>query len=460
MDSSLHKAAPIHHVIDRVRQSEHNKVKLAVPDIDGVLRGKFVHKNKFLSAVESGFGFCDVVFGWDCADECYDNASFTGWHSGYPDAQARIDLSSFRLVPWDDGVPFFLADFVADDGTGLSVCPRQLLKRVVERGAQAGYRFSVGVEFEFFNFAQTSEEIHDKGFRELESLDRGMFGYSLLRASQRREYFAAMMDELLEFGVPLEGLHTETGPGVLEAAIMYSDPVEAADRAVLFKSAVKEIGARFGITPTFMAKVSPQLPGSSGHLHQSVWDGDGKTNLFADANDAQGISALFRNYLAGQVACMPQIMPCFAPTINSYKRLVDGMWAPTTVTWGLDNRTTALRVLAGSPRSTRVETRVPGADINPYIAVAAAFASGLYGIENRLPLEQDPVKGNGYEVKDAPKLPVDLMAATDSMKRSEIAKELFGDDFVMHLGQSREWEVRQFRKAVTSWELERYLEIV
>jgi len=186
----------------------------------------------------------------------------------------------------------------------------------------------------------------------------------------------ALFDELAAFGVPIEGLHTETGPGVLEAAILYSHPLEAADRAVLFKTGSKEIAHRFGIMPSFMAKWNAELPGCSGHIHQSLWDRGGKKNVFFDAKSATKMSPLFEHYVAGQLACLPELLPMFAPTVNSYKRLVEGAWAPTKANWGLDNRTTALRVIAGSPKSTRLETRVNGSDSNAYLAMAAALASG------------------------------------------------------------------------------------
>jgi glutamine synthetase len=285
-----------------------------------------------------------------------------------------------------------------------------------------------------------------------------MFGYSLLRAGQNQPFFNAIMDELGAFRVPIEGLHTETGPGVFEAAILYSDALEAADRAILFKTSLKEIGARFGIMPSFMAKWNDKLPGSSGHIHQSLWH-DGK-NAFYDERDPHKMSATFRHFLAGQMHCIPEILPFFAPTINSYKRLVEGAWAPTKVNWGFDNRTVAFRVIPGSSKSTRLETRVPGADVNPYLAVAAALASGLYGIEKKLELPAGPVLGNGYRDESATKLPSNLLEAATRLGESKIAREIFGEAFVEHFVNTRLWEWRQYQTAVSSWELERYFEII
>lgn len=446
--------------LEEIRRSDTQRIKVAIVDVDGILRGKYLHKEKFLSAADSGFGFCNVIFGWDSADVCYDDATYTGWHTGYPDALARIDLNSYRKVPWDGGIPFFLADF--DDGKGrpLEVCPRQLLKKVIARLRDAGFMASCGMEFEWFNFRETSQTLQEKNYSSLNSLTPGMFGYSLLRLSQNQPYFTALLDELRAFGVPVEGLHTETGPGVMEACILHSDALEAADRAVLFKTATKEIGHRFGVLPSFMAKWNSQLPGCSGHTHQSLWNLSGDSNLFHDASDPLRMSPLFKSYLAGQMRCLPEILPFFAPTVNSYKRLVDGYWAPTKVTWGVDNRTVSFRVIPGSAKSTRLETRVPGSDVNPYLAIAAALASGLYGIEKGLKLESSPVRGSGYLSDSAERLPRSLYEATRRLSESRIAREIFGEVFVDHFVKTRQWEWRQYQDSVTDWELRRYFEII
>jgi glutamine synthetase len=447
-------------VLEQVQAHAQPKVKVAVTDIDGVLRGKYLAKEKFLGAAKTGFGFCNVVLGWDSSDVCYDDVRYTGWHTGYPDANARLDLSTFRQVPWDGGVPFFLGEFVEADGTTpLPICPRQLLKKVIARAGALGLSASCGMEFEWFNFRETPQSWAAKGFVRPEPITPGMFGYSILRAGQNREFFNAITDELGAFGVPIEGLHTETGPGVYEAAILYSDALEAADRAVLFKTSVKEIAARFGIMPSFMAKWNERLPGCSGHIHQSLWNAAGE-NVFHDARDTRHMSDTFRSYVAGQIALMPELLPLWAPTVNSYKRLVEGAWAPTRANWGIDNRTTALRAIPGSPKSTRLETRVSGSDVNPYLAVAAALAAGLYGVERKLELRAAPIAGSGYADTASEKLPPNLYEAAVRFRDSTAARELFGDAFVEHYAATRLWEWRQCQKAVSSWELERYFEII
>ena len=374
------------------------------------------------------------------------------------DALARLDLGTARHVPWDGNVPFFLGEFVRADGSPYPVCPRQVLKRVLARAATLGVEPMAGMEFEWFNFAETPQSWAAKRGVAPEPITPGMFGYSLLRMGDQRGFFNALMDEMGAFGVPVEGLHTETGPGVYEAAIAFSGALEAADRAILFKTGAKEIGKRFGVMPSFMAKWSQALPGCSGHIHQSL--SDGRKNLFFDAKRAHAMSPLFESYLAGQVACLMEFAPMFWPTINSYKRLVDGFWAPVKPTWGVDNRTASFRVIAGSPKSTRLETRCPGADVNPYLAMAAVIAAGLHGVEKGLKLTAPPITGTNQGADHIPRAPRSLIETTRIFQRSEIARDWLGDDFVDHFAATREWEWRQWQDAVTDWELKRYFEII
>jgi glutamine synthetase len=447
-------------ILQYVKNHSSGKVKIAFSDIDGVLRGKYVSAEKFLSFADSNTSFCDVIFGWDAGDVAYDNVEFTGWHTGYPDAPAKIDLSTFRKIPWENDVPFFLGEMLNVNGGPSDVCPRQLLKKVLNDAKRDGYLPYFSQEFEWYNFAETPGSINAKQFKNLTPLTPGMFGYSILRSTFQNPYFADLFDLLIKFNVPLEGLHTETGPGTYEAAISHSEIMEAADRAVLFKTAVKEIAYKHDCMATFMAKINENLPGCGGHVHQSLWDKSGKKNLFYNEKDKMNISGLMKNYIAGQLHCLPYILPMFAPVINSYKRLVEGAWAPTTLTWGIDNRTVALRVISGNRKSCRLETRVIGSDVNPYLAMAASLASGLYGIKNKLKLKQPATKGNGYKDYSNGTLPTTLDEATQMMKKSNLAREILGEKFVEHFIQTREWEWRQHLKAVTDWEYKRYFEII
>jgi len=452
----------VHPALKAVEKSGTQKVKVAVSDIDGILRGKYLHIDKFKGAAEpypaGGFGFCDVVFGWDSSDQCYDNTSVTGWQHGFPDALARLDLDTARNVPWDNNVPFFLGEFINSDGTPHPLCPRQTLKKVIKRAAKMGVNPMCGMEFEWFNFLENSHSWESKKGVGPTPLTPGMFGYSLLRMNQNREFFNAIQDEMLQFGVPIEGLHTETGPGVYEAAIAFSDALTQADRAILFKTGTKEIGVRFGIMPSFMAKWNAAYPGCSGHIHQSM--SDGKKNLFADAKGRHGMSKMFESYLAGQVAHLMEFAPMFWPTINSYKRLVDGFWAPVKPTWGVDNRTASFRVIAGSPKSTRLETRCPGADVNPYLAMAAVIAAGLDGVEKGMKLTAPAIHGTNGGAENIPRAPRTLIETTRNFQQSKVARDWLGDTFVDHFAATREWEWRQWLDGVTDWELKRYFEII
>jgi glutamine synthetase len=434
------------------------KVKVGGFDVDGVLRGKYVSLDKFWSALDSGFGFCDVIFGWDIGDVLYDNAKVTGWSTGYPDTHARVDVATMRILPWEPDTAAFLVDFVLPGGAPHPACPRSLLKTILARAAKLGYAATFACEFEFFLFKETSESLHAKGFRGLTPLSPGMFGYSWVREGQNSELCHAILNEMSAFDIPIEGLHTETGPGVYEVAIRYDEALRMADKAALFKTAMKQICAKRGLSCTFMAKWNAELPGSSGHLHQSLWKE--KTNVFYDPADAISLSALAKHYLAGQVALMPELTALYSPTINAYKRYVPGVWAPLTASWGAENRTCAIRSIAGGPGGTRLEYRQTAADINPYIAIATCLAAGLYGIEKKL---TPPPPGSGdasrADAGFAP-LPRTLKEANAQLAASDAARAILGEGFVDHYVRTRDWEVRQYEKAVTEWELRRYFEAI
>jgi glutamine synthetase len=457
MDAAKARASQLEGLRDTFEKQGIRKVKLGGFDIDGILRGKYVSLDKFWGVAEGGLGFCDVIFGWDSADQLYDNSEVTGWHSGYPDVRATVDLSTYRKIPWEPDTAAFILDFEAEVGKPLPVSPRQLLQKIDAKAASLGFAVKCASEYEFFIFKESPESVRAKGYSGLTPLTPGMFGYSWLRASENAGLVHALQDGLNAYDIEIEGFHTETGPGVYEAAIKYDSLARAADKAALFKTAAKEICFRNGAMPCFMAKFSKDLPGCSGHIHQSLWSLDGKP-LFHDAKAPRGLSKTLQHYVAGQVTLMPAFTALIAPTINSYKRMVRGAWSPTMATWGIENRTTALRVIPGSPSSTRVEYRFAAADMNAYIAMAASAAAGLYGVEKQLELPPETT-GNGYDAKAVP-LPSTLRAATDALAASALARELLGEAFVNHYVRTRDWECRQFDAAVTRWEHERYFEII
>jgi len=433
-------------------------IKVGVFDIDGILRGKYMSRGKFLSALKGGFGFCDVVLGWDSNDQLYDNISFTGWHTGYGDAWVRILPQSCRELPMESGMLLFLGEF---DQRAETVCPRNLLSRIVTRAETMGYAAEAACEFEFFLFDETPDSVREKGFRNLDSITPGFFGYSMLRNSVYSEFYEELLTTCNGMRFPLEGLHTETGPGVLEAALEHAPALEAADQASLFKTYTKILAQKHGWMATFMAKWSPDWPGQSGHIHISLSGLEDQAAVFHDPAQSQSMSETMRHFIGGQQALMPELLAMVAPTVNSFSRLIPGFWAPTDASWGIDNRTCAVRAIPGKPSSQRVEYRITAADINPHIALAAALGSGLWGIEQRI--EPDaPVRGNAYDADLPPgrQLPRTLYEAAQRLKASEAARTLFGDSFVEHYAATREWEEREFRKRITDWELERYFEII
>ena len=437
------------------RQLSHAKV--AVTDLDGILRGKYMARDKLDSAFKSGFGFCDVVLGWDSQDQLYDNVTYTGWHTGYPDASVRLVPETCRDIPWEDDMLFFLAEF---DGAAEALCPRGTLRRTVEKASAMGFDVLAAAEFEFFLFQETPESARAKNYRNMTPLSPGSFGYSMIRNSVHSDFHAAFLEmcELMDF--PIEGYHTETGPGVLEAAIGVDDIMAAAYKAVLFKTFTKIFAQRNDLMATFMAKWSMDWPGQSGHLHLSLKNKDG-TTAFHDPSKEHGMSDAMRWFVGGQQALMPELLAMVSPTVNSYTRMIPGFWAPTESTWGVENRTCALRAIPGSAKSQRVEYRVAAADANPYLGLAAALGSGLWGIENKTE-PTAPVVGSAYE-KTYPRrleLPRTLWEAAQRLKKSKAGRSLFGDAFVDHYAATREWEEREFRRHVTDWEMQRYFEII
>ncbi|KAI9163987.1 Type-1 glutamine synthetase [Paramyrothecium foliicola] len=459
------------------------RVKLAGVDVDGILRGKVVSKKKFLSIASSGFGFCSVIFGWDMHDQTYmRELKISNAQNGYQDLLAVPDLSSFRRIPWEGNIPFFLVSFFDPDSKEpVSACPRGLLRTQLERLKSKGFGAMAGAEYEFYTFRNPDPSssspaafLQQNPPHQLPSLTEGMFGYSISRPVHNNDWYYEVYDTCDAFSCPIEGWHTESGPGVFEAALEFGEISLMADRASLFKHVVKSVGVKHGITPCFMAKPRHGLPGNSGHMHISLVDKDGKNLLAretADDNppypDVAGLSDLGRHFLAGILEGLPDVMPLLAPTINSYKRLVENFWAPVTVSWGLEHRAASVRLIApptAKPSATRLEIRVPGADTNPYYVLAAVLGLGWRGVEKKLALPCPPLpRGQdvGGEADKGERLAKSLKEATARFVRKEsIAREVFGDDFVDHFGGTRENEVRLFEEAVTDWELRRYIETV
>ncbi|KPI37810.1 Type-1 glutamine synthetase 2 [Cyphellophora attinorum] len=467
------------------------RVKLAGVDVDGMLRGKLVSKKKFLSVAKNGFGFCSVVFGWDMHDLTYfRELKISNKDNGYRDIVAKIDLGSFRRIPWEDNTPFFLVNFYdPDTDKPICACPRSLLKTTLAKVQKAGYGSMAGSEYEFFTFrapkdasiqsskassATTAPFLQTNPVDALPHLTQGMFGYSLTDPIHNQDWFYSVFETCEKFRCNVEGWHTESGPGVFEAALEFGDIAEMADRASMFKYVVKAMGSKHGITPCFMAKPRQGLPGNSGHMHCSIVDKSGK-NLFARAQkdpnppykDLEYVSDLGRHFLAGLLDGLADVMPIIAPTINSYKRLVENFWAPVTVSWGLEHRAASIRLIAppvASPKSTRFEIRVCGADTNPHLVLATILALGWRGIEEKLEIKIPPLSKSadvGSADDKGERLPKNLKDSTARfMAKGSIARKVFGDDFVEHFGGTREHELRLWDEAVTDWEIKRYIETI
>jgi glutamine synthetase len=457
LKQSVVTKSPVDELIARLSGQGIEQAKIGGFDVDGVLRGKYISLDKLSSVLKNGFGFCDVIFGWDIVDAVYDNGVVTGPTTGYPDTQCVLDPRTLRSIPWEPGVAAMLGEFRDGDGKDHSACPRSLLRRVVERARRMGYEAKFGSEYEFFIFQETRDTLEQKGFRGLEPLDPGMFGYSWVRAGQDSVLVRDILDGMRDFDIRIESLHTETGPGVYEVAIRYDEVMAAADQAALFKVAMKQIAHRHGLSATFMAKWNAALPGCSGHLHQSLWQGD--RNAFYDPRGPRGMSKVMRSYIAGQLLLMRELTALYSPTINSNKRYVPGVWAPLVAAWGIENRTCAVRVVGNAdPSAIRIEYRQTAADMNPYIAMATSLAAGLYGIEKGLDL---PEETRGDPGEDGPnRLPRSLHEATDLLAKSRVARQILGAPFVDHYVLSRRWETRVYDRAVTDWELRRYFETV
>ncbi|RDL36544.1 Glutamine synthetase kinase [Venustampulla echinocandica] len=466
------------------------KVKLAGVDVDGILRGKLVSKKKFLSVAKEGFGFCSVIFGWDMHDQTYfKELKVSNAENGYHDIIAVPDLSSFRRIPWEDNVPFFLVSFFdPDTRKPVSACPRGLLKTAMEKLQVNGLGAMAGAEYEFFQFkappskpnAPVAEQssvatfLRENPVNSLPSLTEGMFGYSLTRPMHNQDYYYGIFDACEKFNCGIEGWHTESGPGVFEAALSFGEIQQMADKAGLFKYVVKSVATKYGITPCFMAKPRQGLPGNSGHMHISIVDKNGKNLFFreekdtdAEYEDIANLSDLGRHFLAGLLDGLPDVMPLVAPNVNSYKRLVENFWAPVTVSWGLEHRAASIRLIApptAKAAATRFEVRVPGADANPYYVLSAILALGWRGIEKKLEIKQPPLgKGQtvGGEADPGVRLAKSLNEATERFHRPEsIAREVFGDEFVDHFAGTREHEIKLWDEAVTDWEVKRYIETV
>jgi glutamine synthetase len=442
----------------KVDVGEIDTVLVVFPDIQGRFMGKRVMGNFFLHEIlgDEGMHACNYLLTVDVDMEPLPGYRFANWDKGYGDFQCVPDMRTMRQIPWIDSTALVVCDLLTEEGEIVEVSPRQILKRQIERAKDKGLSVKVGSELEFFLFKDSFEEAAGKDFKDLTPHSDYIEDYHILQTTKDEYLIRQIRNGMQEAGVPVEFSKGEWGRGQHEINLVYTDPLEMADRHTIYKNGVKEIAALNGRAVTFMAKFSMEEAGSSFHLHSSLWSEDGSDALCWSGNDPNHMSETFRHYLGGLISTGRELAWMFAPYVNSYKRYQPESWAPTALAWAMDNRTCGFR-LVGHEKSFRVESRIPGADANPYLAFAATIAAGLHGIENRIE-PPEPYAGNAYEAKDVERVPWNIVEAINELESSEVAKKAFGDEVHFHLVNTAKQEWARFNQAITDWELRRNFE--
>jgi glutamine synthetase len=443
-----------------VHDGEVDTVLCMFMDLQGRFMGKRIVPEFFFQEVlgDEGLHACLYLLAIDMEMEPLPGYQYASWETGYGDFRLIPDMSTLRLVPWIEKTAMVICD-VADEETRepVEVAPRQILKRQVERAKEAGFTFMGGSELEFYLFRETYEEAAQKRYRELQPSSTYIMDYHMLQTTKDEWIIRKIRNHMLGAGIPIEFSKGEFGRGQQEINITYADALETADRHALYKHGVKEIAAMNGAAITFMAKWTMDEAGSSCHLHSSIWNEEGERSLMWDDDDPHHMSETFRHFLGGLMSTAREMAWMFAPFVNSYKRYQLGSWAPTAIAWSRDNRTVGFRTV-GEHQGHRVENRLPGADMNPYLGYAATIAAGLHGIQNKVE-PPEMFAGNAYESKDVPRLPSSLHEAVDEFATSKVAREAFGDFVFEHLlNTARQEQIIYDNTVVTDWELERYFE--
>jgi glutamine synthetase len=443
--------------VDRLREQAEagsiDTVLLAMADMQGRLQGKRCHVRYFLDEVlQHAAEACNYLLAVDVDMNTVDGYAMSSWDRGYGDFVLRPDLATLRPVPWHEGTALVHCDVEWEDGAPVAASPRQVLRRQLDRLAELDLVAHVGTELELIVFRDSYEQAWSSGYRGLEPANQYNVDYSLAGTARVEHLLRRIRNGMAGAGMFVESAKGECNLGQHEIAFRYAEALTTCDNHVLYKTGAKEIAAQEGMSLTFMAKFDAR-EGNSCHIHLSLRSPSGEPVLAGDGE--HGFSPLMEHFVAGQLACVQELTLFAAPNINSYKRFVEGSFAPTAVAWGLDNRTCALRVV-GHGESLRVESRVPGGDVNPYLVVAALVAAGLYGIENELPLEP-AFTGNAY-VSDRARVPSTLRDAAAAFGESKVARAAFGDDVVAHYLNAARVEQAAFDAAVTDWELRRGFE--
>ncbi|MYQ87130.1 MULTISPECIES: glutamine synthetase family protein [unclassified Streptomyces] len=428
-------------------------VVLAFPDMQGRLQGKRFAAGFFLDEVlEHGTEGCNYLLAVDTEMNTVDGYAMSSWERGYGDFAMLPDVATLRLLPWHEGTALLVADLAWNDGSPVAAAPRQVLRHQLDRLAGLGYRAQVGTELEFIVFKDSYEQAWDSGYRGLTPANQYNIDYSILGTGRVEPLLRRVRNEMQAAGLTVESAKGECNLGQHEIVFRYDEALVTCDQHAIYKTGAKEIAAQEGVSLTFMAKYD-EREGNSCHIHLSLTDGNGENAMAGDGPD--GMSELMRHFLAGQLAALRDFSLLYAPNINSYKRFQPGSFAPTAVAWGHDNRTCSLRVV-GHGRSRRFENRLPGGDVNPYLATAGLVAAGLYGVEHELTLPE-VCTGNAYTA-EYEQVPTTLREAADLWEASPIAKEAFGEEVVAHYLNMARVELAAYDAAVTDWELRRSFE--
>lgn len=446
----------LEHLKDAVEAGRIDTVIVACIDMQGRLMGKRFHAAFFVDGGWKETHCCNYLLAVDMEMTTVPGYKSAGWEQGYGDYVLRPDLSTLRALPWQPGTALVLGDLLDHHGEEVAVSPRAILKRQVARARALGFEPMMATELEFYIFENAYENIRDGALRDLRPISAYNEDYHIFQTTKEEALMRDVRNGLYGAGVPVECTKGEADSGQHEVNYKYSDALDTADNHVIVKEAVKEIAHAKGKSVTFMAKYDHRKAGSSSHVHQSLWTLDGKP-AFADPSDPHGMSATMKHFLAGQLAHARDITAFLAPYVNSYKRFTIGMFAPTKAVWSADNRTAGFRVCGEHTKAVRVECRIPGSDVNPYLCCAALLAAGLAGIEGKMELEPE-MRGDMYSTTGIREIPTNLRDAAAALKGSAMLRAAFGDDVVDHYHHAAQWEILETDRVVTDFELQRLFE--
>lgn len=439
-----------------VEVGEIDTVLTCIVDMQGRLMGKRFHAEHFVNSAWEETHCCNYLLATDLAMATPDGYASTSWAAGYGDYTMKPDLGTLRRVPWLEGTAMVLCDILDHHGHAeVEHSPRAILKRMVKKAEGLGFTAMMATELEFFLFQQSYNELHETGYRDLKPLSPYNLDYHMLGTMKEEYIMRPIRNHLVGAGVPVENTKGEAEAGQEELNIRYADAMNCADHHVIAKQAVKEITFQHGRSASFLPKWHPERVGSAAHVHLSLWK-DG-TPAFYDGGDKHGMSDLMKSFVAGLLKYAPDVTCFLAPYVNSYKRFMKGTFAPTKIAWSVDNRTSAFRLCGEGTKAVRIECRVPGSDMNPYLAEAALLAAGLKGIEEALVLD-GPTTGDIYDKTDMAEVPRTLVAATETLRNSAMLREMFGDWTIDHYTRAAEVEQEMFDAAVTDWEIARGFE--